>query len=253
MTVAPLEIAGVRVDLGLSAPGMALPPRYARFAGGSGPARWSLEVCGPLGDAGVADLPPARHVVEREGRWRIPGGEDRGEVDPVTRRGQARGGGVLDTMLRAVVGATVVERGGLLVHGASVVVDGRAHLCPARSGSGKSTLARRTGHPLADELSILLPGANGWVAHATPWWVSEGGAAPLVGIYALAWGGEDVVRLPGPPLRHLLANMTLALDTPALRSRSLAAAAAIARTVPFHRLTFRPDSDVDALLRRGPR
>lgn len=253
MTVSPLEIAGVRVDLGLLDPGAVLPRRYATFVAPGGPARWTLDVRGPLDDRVDAEIPPARYVVERGARWCIPGAEDRGWVEPGAARGEAEGGGILDTLLRAMVAASVLERGGLLVHGVSLVVDGRAHLCPARSGSGKSTLARCAGHPLADELSILLPEANGWVAHATPWWLSKGGRAPLAGICELVWDGEDLLRLPGTPLRHLLANMSLQLDTPALRARSLAAAADLARSVPFSRLAFRPDSDVDAILRRGRR
>lgn len=253
MTGAALEIAGVRVDLRLSDPGASLPRRLAAFSGhGGGAARWTLTVRGALDEQLDGELPPARHVVEAEGRWRVPGAEARGWIDPASSAGEASGGGVLDTLLRAVVAETALERGGLLVHAAALAVDGRAHLCPARSGSGKSTLASRAGHPLCDELSIVLPAANGWLAHATPWWRSAGGAAPLAAVYELAWDGEGVTPAAASPLRHLLANLALLRDTPALRAQALAAAAAVARTVPLARLAFRPGSDVDALLRAGP-
>jgi hypothetical protein len=55
--------------------------------------------------------------------------------------------------------------------------------------------------------------------------------------------------LPGTALRQLAKNLVLPLDTPGNRQRALASAAAVAGAVPFARLAFRPDSDVDRLLR----
>lgn len=247
-----LEIAGVRVDLVLPA---AEPPgldRYRPFAGASGPPGWTLEL-GP----GVheAPLPPVRSLVERGARWSVLGVEGEAWLDPATRTGRARVDGaclLLDALLRAAVAQVVLEDGGLLVHGAAIVVDGAAHLFPARSGSGKSTLAARAAHPLSDELSILRPGPSGFDAHATPWWVSSGGAAPLACIYELAWYGEGVTPLHRTAIRQLATNLVLPLDAPERRGEALAAAAMIAGTTPFARLAFRPESDVDALLRRPP-
>lgn len=247
MSGVALEIAGVRVDLDVL--GSFLPRRYAQFAVEDGEGDWSIAVRGSLAE----QVPVAvRHVVEEGGRWRIPGSEALGWLDPEARRGEASGTAVLDTLLRAAVGTTILDRGGLLIHGAALAVDGRAHLCPARSGSGKSTLSARAGHPLSDELSILAKTHEGWVAHATPWWTTRGGRAPLARVYELAWHGEAVVPLPGTPLRHLASNAVLILDTPEYRARALAAAAGVAGAVPFARLVFRPDTDVDALLRAAP-
>jgi hypothetical protein len=247
----PLEIAGVRVDV-VAPPaepiGLA---RYRPFARAAGRPSWTLEL-GPA--AYEAPVPPGRTLVERGGRWRIFGLEDAGWLDPATGTGAASLDSaclLLDTLLRAAVAKTVLDEGGLLVHGAAIVVGGAAHLFPARSGSGKSTLAARAAHPLSDELSILRPNPGGFEAHASPWWVSNGGSAPLACIYELAWDGEGVTPLHRTAVRQLATNLVLPLDAPESRGQALAAAAMIAGATPFARFAFHPESDVDALL-RGP-
>ncbi len=249
MSVLALQIAGVRVDLavpGAEPIGLA---RYRPFAGASGTAEWVLE----LRPEPAPQTPPGRAVVERDGRWWIAGAEEAGWLDPAGRGivGADPALLLLDTFLRAAVGSGVMARGGLLVHGAAVVVDGAAHLFPARSGSGKSTLAARAGHPLSDEVSVVEPHGGGFLVHATPWWTSRGGAAPLARVYALAWDGEGTTPLRRTAVRQLVTNLVLPLDTPVNRGCGLAAAAAVAGAVPFARFAFRPDSDVDRLL-RGP-
>jgi hypothetical protein len=247
-----LSVAGVRIDLRVAAPLPAGLERYLPFPAASGPPDWTIELTGPI----ASTVSPGRSLLARGGRWRIPGLEEAAWLDPATGTGAAgtdEGCLVLDTLLRAAVSATVLDAGGLLVHGASVVVDGAAHLCPARSGSGKSTLAARAGHPLADELSVLRPVPEGFRAHATPWWISHGGTAPLARIYELAWDGEGVTPLAGSALRLLSTNLVSPLDEPAHLARALAVAAEVARRSPFARLAFRRDSDVDALLRAAPR
>ena len=253
MSVLALEIAGVRLDLlasaGVESSGL---NRYRAFAGAAGPAAFTLWLGSEAGPAvGGTEL----RVVERGGRWCVAGAEDAGWLDPANGTGEVRGGAgglFLDALIRSAVGAAVLSRGGLLVHAAAVVVDDAAHLFPARSGSGKSTLASRAAHPLSDEISAVLPASVGFWAHATPWWTSRGGSAPLARVYALAWGGEGVEPARGSALRQLAGNLVLPLDSPANRARALGAAAAVAHCVPFARLAFRPDSDVERLLRRSP-
>jgi len=246
-----LEIAQVRVDLVVpSAEPIGL-ARYRPFAGAAGTPEWTLALGPGTYDAPV---PPGRALVEREGRWCIAGMEDAAWLDPETGTGVAsvdRACLVLDTLLRAAVARSVLADGGLLVHGAAIVVEGAAHLFPARSGSGKSTLAARAAHPLSDELSILRQGPEGYQAYASPWWVSNGGSAPLACIYELAWDGEGVSPLHRTAIRQLATNLVIPFDSPESRGQALAAAAMVAGATPFARFAFHPESDVDALLRRG--
>jgi hypothetical protein len=250
-----LEIAGARIDLEVPDDGALPLERLRPFSGAAGPPAWTIAL---RAGAPLPPVPPGRTLAEAAGRWSIPGAGAAGWLDASARTGEVGRDPqllVLDTFLRAAVAAVTLERGGILLHGVAVAVDGGGHLCPARSGSGKSTLAAGAGHPLSDEISIVLPGPAGFAVHATPWWTSRGGAAPLTAVYALAWGGEAVTWLPQSALRTVAANIVLPVDTPANRRRALEVAAAVAAVVPFGKLTFRQDSDVDRLLRggRGPR
>ena len=65
------------------------------------------------------------------------------------------------------------ELGGLSIHGAAAVVDGKGWLMPGPSGTGKSTAARYGGFEkvIADERVFLLPSDGGeWKMVSTPFW-----------------------------------------------------------------------------------
>lgn len=67
--------------------------------------------------------------------------------------------------LMVLFGATAACHGGLALHGATIVVDGLAHIIIGPSGAGKSTLAQRfAGQFLHDDVSLLVrtPGWQVW-------------------------------------------------------------------------------------------
>jgi hypothetical protein len=245
------QIAGVRIDLRFRAAPPAELRRYAPFACGQGPDAavlelWPRELHGLDGFTG--------HVIARDGEWRVKGAEHLGHLALDSGRGEAiadRTLVIVDTFVRALVARRAAEQGGVLLHAAAVRVDGRAHLVPGRSGAGKSTFAALAGHALTDELAVLTSdGAGGYVVHGTPWWEAKGGSGPLDGVYALAWNGEAVEPLPRAGLlRHLATSLVLPVDGPEERARAFAACGAMARMLPFRRLTFTPSTQVDVLLR----
>lgn len=255
MTVLHALVAGLRVELAFGGPAPDVVERWTPFA------------TPPAGNADVSlVLRPGRlgagasvtgRVVLRDGLWRVEGLEDSGWLDPATGRGEAVADPALlvaEALVRAALAQSVQARGGALFHASAVRVDGEAHLVPGRSGSGKSTFSALAGHVLTDELAAVLPGPEGFVVHGTPWWRSAGGSAPLAAVHLLAWDEPSVAWLPRARLlRHLATNVVIPVDGPAERAAAFRACGVIAAAAPFARTAFRPDTDVDALLRRASR
>jgi hypothetical protein len=251
VTSLPIQVAGIRLDLRLHGSGTELRARYGAFVRSEGAAAYVLDLRpGTLAGIGRVTGRP----VALGGRWHLAGAERLGWIDPATGVGEAVADPsllVVDGLVRAVLGREVHARGGILVHAAALRSAGRAHLFPGRSGAGKSTLAAASADALCDELAAVLPAGAGWAVHGTPWWASRAGEAPLAAAYALGWGEARIEPLPRAGLlRHLATNLVLPFDGPEERTRALASAAAVAWAVPFARLSFRPDTDVDALLDR---
>lgn len=121
---------------------------------------------------------PQEHVSPAAGfdgdriRFDLPG--FRGFVDPdagarleIASPAPVRG---VDYFLRVVLGARAYVSGGLMLHAAGIVREGRAYLFFGRSGSGKTTAARNAPGALVlnDDLVVLQPEAGRWIAHGTP-------------------------------------------------------------------------------------
>ena len=108
--------------------------------------------------------------------------------------------GVVENVLRPFVARRLLGAGGLLVHSAAIVIEGRGFLFPGASGSGKSTLAAMAlaaGYGvLSDDLNAVLAGALQPLPFAgdlapdalrrTP--------APLHAIVSIEKGAADSVR-----------------------------------------------------------
>lgn len=73
--------------------------------------------------------------------------------------------GVLENFLRVLVSYRLLALGGVMLHSAAVVRDGRAHVFVGHSGAGKSTLSKislEAGHQiLSDDVNTLLPDLEG--------------------------------------------------------------------------------------------
>ena len=101
----------------------------------------------------------------------------RGDFDPAPR--------AIENFLRSAVAWLAFERGGCLLHGASIVRDGRAYLFFGPSGAGKSTIAAmsREGQVISDDLTLVLAGPGGLQAAGGPFPGTYQGWQPLVGLF----------------------------------------------------------------------
>ncbi len=116
----------------------------------------------------------------------------RGDLDPAPR--------AFENFLRSAFAWLAIDSGGFLLHGASIVRDGRAYLFYGPSGAGKSTLSALAhgGRVISDDLTVIqrdasdsaLPGrAPAHAAHDGPSRLVAAGG-PFRGTWT---GGEPVV------------------------------------------------------------
>jgi hypothetical protein len=165
----------------------------------------------------------------------------------------------LELFLEVFCAYLAFRLGGMLVHGAALLLDGKAHLFVGLGGRGKSSVVALSPHALAlnDDLVVLRPVEGGWRAFGTPFWnpetswragqTSEGS---VVGIYSLAQDRRVYLE----PLPVAVAASELVANCPVVNTDSLELFAVInrcrrlAEAVTVQRLHFRKDSGFWALL-----
>lgn len=163
----------------------------------------------------------------------------------------------VDYFLRAVLALLALERGGLLCHGAGFLRHERSILLLGPSGAGKSTSVRVSAGlahttALGDDLILLLPHEEGWLAWGTPFWNPETPPAlrsgeqchgPLAGLFLLVQ--DHAVFVEPLSLALAVAGLLGTLPVVALDPRRvpalIARAQQLATGVPVGRLHFRPD------------
>lgn len=81
-------------------------------------------------------------------------------------------GNVIENFLRVYSAHRVLELGGVLLHSAGLVFEDQAYIFCGRSNAGKTTLTRKAfdagARVLSDDINLVLPGKNGYRAHAVP-------------------------------------------------------------------------------------
>lgn len=147
----------------------------------------------------------------------------------------------------------LAPRGGLLVHGAGAVLQGRGVVFPGVSRAGKSTLAKlliAAGYGenlLSDDRVILRERAGGWQAFGTPWpgeaGIAADRAAPLHAIAFLRQADENrfVPLSAAEALRRLLPVTSVPWHDEALTATVLDTCDAILSRVPCYAFHFRPE------------
>jgi hypothetical protein len=172
------------------------------------------------------------------------------EMDPASlsgrifrREGQT---GAVEIALRVALAARLPSLGGLPLHAAGLVLDGRGAVFFGPSGAGKSTLAALAPGPvLSDEFvavtvdppTLRYTGFWGEMDEPTP----PPAEVPLVALVELAKGPAfRLERLaPGLALRRLLGVLMVPPD-PGLWSVAMALAGDAASAVPVYRMEWTP-------------
>jgi len=141
---------------------------------------------------------------------------------------------------------------GMLLHGATVVRDGRAHIFFGRSGAGKSTVASLSpqGTVLTDEISLLRYSQGCWQAHGTPFWGEFRAAGtnllfPVAGLYLLNQAHDDRVESLSvkEALRALLPCVLFFATESRAHETLLRTLMSLTQEVPCHRLHFRRSAE----------
>lgn len=240
-----VQIAGVRFDLAVTPPDLALRVwrRYQAFDCRQGA---GLRI---VSRGGRVDRVGNEHglIVKDGHRIFLRDAPDVGFLDRAERQGQvvphpSMVG--LDMLIRGEITLSALEAGGFALHASAVELQGRAHVFAGPSEAGKSTVARMLAKEgarvLSDDMIVLRPGASGtWDVMGTPYRFGTRAPAPLVAIWGLEHGPPGIRTLPrAGGLRHLVANLHLCIQGAEEISAGLHAARAVASTFPCGMLRF---------------
>jgi hypothetical protein len=236
-----------------------LEERYAGFTTGARSADYEFDIL----LSPPTDIPHDADVrVWREGdAWKLTRGDFYAEWNPTTRRGRIRQSAnpfSIDAVLRIVHTLVLARQGGFLLHAASALRNGRAHLFTGKSGAGKTTIARLAPPDatlLTDELSYLRKEGGEFRAYGTPFAgelakVGENVTAPIAAVYVLAQGHENRIdKLSiADATRAVLGNVLFFAEDSELVQAVFHSACALVEQVPVRRLTFVPDARVWELI-----
>jgi hypothetical protein len=158
----------------------------------------------------------------------------------------------LDSLLRILLTMVLLPQRGFLLHGATVVRDGRAYIFFGRSGAGKSTVASLSpkGSVLTDEISLLRFSNGCWQAHGTPFWgefraAGQNRLVPVAGLYLLKQANEERVETldARQALRALLPCVLFFASKKHEHETLLRTLLGMVEQIPCHRLHFRRNAE----------
>lgn len=199
MTPLNLSIAGIHLRV-VSESQTLLDQLSMRYRGSTGqstrdePSPFKVRVDADSGSSPQTHLTPDAGFAGERIIFDLPG--YRGTIDPNSRadlviNSQRPVQGV-DYFLRVVLSALAFRSGGLMLHAAGIVRNGRAYLFFGRSGSGKTTVARNSpdDQVLNDDLVILRPEEGSWQVFGTPFTnptqaKPSAGSAPAAALFRL--------------------------------------------------------------------
>jgi len=153
----------------------------------------------------------------------------------------------LEISLRVAMAARLPLAGGLPLHAAGIVVDGRGVAFFGPSGAGKSTLAGLSPYPVLSDEMIAVQGGDAFSLAASGFWGTFGTGPALTGTFPLAaiveLGKALTVRWEAlPPDRALRRLIPSILVPPAATvwNTALAVLGRLVRAVPVYRMEWAP-------------
>jgi hypothetical protein len=158
----------------------------------------------------------------------------------------------LDSLLRILLTMVLLPQRGFLLHGATVVRDGRAYIFFGRSGAGKSTVASLSpkGSVLTDEISLIRYSDGCWQAHGTPFWgefraAGQNRLFPVASFYLLKQATEERVEILSvkQALRALLPCVLFFASEKSAHETLLRTLLGMIEEIPCHRLYFRRNAE----------
>src|SRR5438067_465154 len=228
--------------------------RYQGFLSSFVPPGFEFDI--ELTDTPEAD-PDADVCVTRVGAdWQFRRGDFFAQWNPESGRGTVRQNAnpySIDSVLRIVHSLLLAREGGFLLHAASAVREGEAHIFTGRSGAGKTTLsslAPADVNLLTDEVSYVRKSASGYTAYGTPFAgelakPGENISAPVSAVYLLVQGPENRLEPvdEAEAVRTLMRNILFFAQDEASVQSVFKSACAFAARVPLYRMIFTRSSE----------
>jgi hypothetical protein len=161
--------------------------------------------------------------------------------------------GVFENFLRILVAYRLLQRGGVLLHSAALVIGQAAHVFVGRSGHGKSTLsaiaAGAGGQVISDDLNAVVPNGDAAEVSWTPFYgdvrssFDEPGRWPLSGFYLIQKSPHNLLseEPKAAVLTRLLSCSPYVNRDPHRLPRLLENLSRICDGVSCRRLEFRKD------------
>jgi hypothetical protein len=170
---------------------------------------------------------------------------------------------VVENFLRFFAAHRALQQRGLVLHSAGLVFDGQAYIFPGRSNTGKTTLTRKAykhgARVLSDDINLLLPGKEGYQAHAVPFTGEFGrtldhsggqDAYPVAGIILLEQGEDLVTKTvtTADAVATLLTGCPFVNTDAEESSRLFDAVINLVTQVPVTRLVSCRDANIDDIM-----
>ncbi len=255
-----ISIADICVALRVDDADMAerIQARYAEFLAPDAPADLAIDVAVREGVQFVP-MRPGPWVINtafQNGVLTFESYVEKGSVNLATGQGHLvmAPTALIENFLRVLYAWCTMRAGGLLLHSAGVVKDGRAFLFFGSSGSGKTTTTRLSGEHtvLSDDILIVKPVNGSFQAFGVPFRGGEmqdtprtNTRAPLAGLYRLRKAPEH--RLAPMPFARAVAELAscapFVVINPDMGRQVVDTCARLAAQVPVFELYFRKDPD----------